>query len=47
MQVKGKVIDFKEQLLQHLADNDGFSPLNDKSAPELIQRTLGVSNKDV
>lgn len=42
---KGKVIDFKEQLLQHLADNDGFSPLNDKSAPELIQRTLGVSKK--
>lgn len=42
---KGKVIDFKVQLLQHLADNDGFSPLNDKSAPELIQRTLGVSKK--
>ena len=30
---------------EHLQKNDGFSPLHDKSAPELIQRTLGVSKK--
>jgi len=42
---KGKVIDFSDKLLQHLADNNGFSPLHDKSDPQLIQRTLGVSKK--
>lgn len=41
----GKVIDFTDSLLQHLADNDGFSPLHDKSSPELIKRVLGVSKK--
>ncbi len=42
---KGKVIDFTDQLLEHLAQNDGFSPLHDKSSPELIKRILGVSKK--
>ncbi len=41
----GKVIDFTDTLLQHLADNEGFSPLHDKSDPELIKRILGVSKK--
>jgi len=40
-----KVIDFADSLLNHLKDNDGFSPLHDKSSPELIQRILGVSKK--
>lgn len=42
---KGKVIDFSDKLLEHLSDNNGFSSLNDKSSPELIKRTLGVSKK--
>jgi len=42
---KGKVIDFKDVLIKHLEENDGFSPLHDKSSPEVIQRTLGVSKK--
>ncbi len=42
---KGKVIDFSDRLLAFLAEHDGFSPLHDKSSPELIQRTLGVSKK--
>jgi predicted RNA-binding protein (virulence factor B family) len=42
---EGKVNDFSEKLLKHLAENDGFSHLHDKSSPELIQRTLGVSKK--
>ncbi|MBL4942367.1 MAG: GntR family transcriptional regulator [Colwellia sp.] len=42
---KNKVNDFADKLLEHLAKNNGFSPLHDKSAPELIQRTLGVSKK--
>lgn len=42
---KRKVLDFSDKLLAHLADNDGFSPLHDKSSPELIQKTLGVSKK--
>jgi len=42
---KRKVIDFKDTLIKHLENNDGFSTLNDKSAPELIKRTLGVSKK--
>ena len=42
---KGKVIDFKDSLVQHLEKNNGFSPLHDKSSPELIKRTLGVSKK--
>jgi len=42
---KNKVNDFSEKLLAHIADRGGITPLNDKSAPELIQRTLGVSKK--
>lgn len=42
---KNKVIDFADKLLDHLEKNNGFSPLHDKSSPELIQRTLGVSKK--
>jgi predicted RNA-binding protein (virulence factor B family) len=42
---KNKVNDFSEKFLQHLRDNEGFSPLHDKSSPELIQRILGVSKK--
>jgi len=42
---KGKVIDFADKFIAFLQDNDGFTPLNDKSNPELIKRTLGVSKK--
>lgn len=42
---KNKVNDFSDKLLAHIADRGGITPLNDKSAPELIQRTLGVSKK--
>ena len=40
-----KVNNFSDALLAHLKANDGYSPLHDKSSPELIQRTLGVSKK--
>ncbi|NQY34263.1 MAG: GntR family transcriptional regulator [Alteromonadaceae bacterium] len=40
-----KVVDFTDTLLEHLAQNNGFIPLHDKSSPELIKRTLGVSKK--
>jgi hypothetical protein len=42
---KNKVNDFSDKLLAHIADNGGISPLHDKSSPELIQKTLGVSKK--
>lgn len=42
---EGKVNDFSEKLLAHIAQCGGSSPLHDKSSPELIQRTLGVSKK--
>ncbi|MEI6894941.1 MAG: S1-like domain-containing RNA-binding protein [Colwellia sp.] len=42
---KNKVNDFSDKLLAYIADNGGISPLHDKSSPELIQRTLGVSKK--
>lgn len=42
---KNKVNDFSEKLLKHIADRGGKTPLNDKSAPELIQSVLGVSKK--
>lgn len=42
---KGKVIDFSDKFIRFLQDNDGFTTLNDKSNPELIKRTLGVSKK--
>lgn len=42
---KGKVMDFSDTLIAHLKEQGGFSSLHDKSAPELIKRTLGVSKK--
>ena len=42
---RGKVMDFSDALLIHLAENQGFSPLHDKSSPEDIKRTMGVSKK--
>ena len=42
---EGKVNDFSDKLLAHIAENNGFSPLHDKSDPELIKRILGVSKK--
>jgi len=42
---KNKVNNFADKLIDSLKKNDGFLPLHDKSAPELIQRTLGVSKK--
>jgi predicted RNA-binding protein (virulence factor B family) len=42
---RDKVNIFSDTLLAHLKANDGYSPLHDKSAPELLQRTLGVSKK--
>ncbi len=42
---EGKVKDFSDKLLAHIAEHNGFSPLHDKSEPELIKRTLGVSKK--
>ena len=42
---KNKVNSFADKLVDHLEKNNGFSPLNDKSSPELIQRILGVSKK--
>jgi predicted RNA-binding protein (virulence factor B family) len=42
---KNKVNNFADKLIDSLQKNNGFLPLHDKSAPELIQRTLGVSKK--
>jgi len=42
---KNKVNSFTDKLLDSMQKNGGFLPLHDKSAPELIQRTLGVSKK--
>lgn len=42
---EGKVNDFSDTLLAHIAEQGGFSSLHDKSSPELIKRTLGVSKK--
>lgn len=42
---EGKVKDFSDKLLAHIAEHNGLSPLHDKSDPELIKRTLGVSKK--
>jgi predicted RNA-binding protein (virulence factor B family) len=42
---KNTVNNFADTLLNRLQKNGGFIPLHDKSAPELIQRTLGVSKK--
>ena len=43
--VKQKVDDFSEVLLQYIKDNDGFTPLNDKTDAEVIYQTFGVSKK--
>jgi len=42
---KNTVNNFADKLLAQLEKNNGFIPLHDKSTPELIQRTLGVSKK--
>jgi len=42
---KNKVNNFSNKLIDVLQKNNGFLPLHDKSTPELIQRTLGVSKK--
>ncbi len=42
---KNTVIAFSDKLIAHIKDNGGFSPLHDKSSPELIKNTLGVSKK--
>lgn len=42
---KNKVNSFSDKLINTLQKNNGFLPLHDKSAPELIKSTLGVSKK--
>lgn len=42
---KNTVKSFSDTLLSHLEKNNGFLPLHDKSAPELIKNKLGVSKK--
>ncbi|KGK00519.1 CvfB family protein [Thalassotalea sp. ND16A] len=41
----GKVNDFAPVFIQYLQDNAGVSTIIDKSSPELIQQTFGVSKK--
>lgn len=40
-----KVDRLQQQILHHLDTQAGFSPLNDKSAPEQIYSTYGISKK--
>ena len=40
-----RALDFAEQLLRHLHENDGYSPLTDHSPAEAIAATFGVSKK--
>jgi predicted RNA-binding protein (virulence factor B family) len=40
-----RVSDFSETLLQHIKDNNGTIPFNDKSRADDIYRTFGVSKK--
>ena len=40
-----KVSDFTDKLLSHLAKNNGYCSLHDKSTPEQIKKVLGVSKK--
>jgi hypothetical protein len=42
---KNKVNDFSEKLLNHIAERGGEISLHDKSSPEAIKNTLGVSKK--
>ena len=37
--------DAREKILQALQDHEGYLPLHDKSPPEQIQKTLGMSKK--
>lgn len=39
------VIEFTDTVLEKLKENNGFLGLNDKSSPELIYETFGVSKK--
>lgn len=41
----GKVDPLTRQILAYLDEHDGFCPLGDKSAPDAIKRTFGVSKK--
>jgi predicted RNA-binding protein (virulence factor B family) len=41
----GKVISLTDKILTQLKDNQGFLPLSDKSPPEAIHKTFGVSKK--
>ena len=47
LQQKGvkNVEDFSEVLLQYIKDNDGYTPVNDKTDAEIIYNTFGVSKK--
>lgn len=38
-----KILDSKEVILQKLEEENGFLPLTDKTSPESIQETLGMS----
>jgi len=40
-----KVDRLQQKILQHLDERSGFSPLNDKSPPEQIYSTYGISKK--
>ncbi|MBL6991501.1 MAG: GntR family transcriptional regulator [Bacteriovoracaceae bacterium] len=47
LQVQGiqNLVEAKNKILEMLAANGGQSPLNDKSSPEAIKQTLGMSKK--
>ena len=40
-----RVVSLSSKVMEHLESNDGFLPLNDKSSPETIRDTFGVSKK--
>lgn len=40
-----KVDRLQQKILNHLEERGGFSPLNDKSAPDQIYNTFGISKK--
>jgi uncharacterized protein len=42
---KGKVIDFSDKFVEYLVNHGGTCHLNDKSSPQDISRTFGVSKK--
>jgi uncharacterized protein len=41
----GKVVSLTDKILLNLQENNGLSALNDKSSPEIIYNTFGVSKK--